>query len=255
MVKAKDTKSLLIVLIICVYSSFTGKCYSQQQEKDTLPTYNLNLGFDLQTKYLWRGMEIMPTNSSPVIFPTIGYSYNNICAYVVGGYALNGLHSEVDWGISYTYKCFTVGVNDYYYPSLESLVDQLFNYKSATTNHWIEGVFTITPNKFPGHITISNFFYGADKDAEGQQAYSTYAEAGYSYALSANRHLSLTIGAALNASCYNGYEQGGCICNVELKYTRELQLNKDLTLPLSVAYIVNPTRKKSFVNLTTSLTL
>ena len=255
MIKVRDTKFLLIAFIIYTYSSFAVECYSQQQDESAYSSSNLYLGFDLQTKYVWRGMEIMTKDSSPVIFPTISYSNSHIYAYIMGGYALNGLHSEVDCGISYTYKSLTIGINDYYYPSIESPTDQLFNLRNASTGHWLEGVITIMPEKIPWYLTISNFFYGADKNLEGRQAYSTYAEVGYFYNFSANRRLSLTMGASLNNSCYNGYKHGGGICNIEFKYTRILQLSKDLTFPLSVAYILNPTREKSFINLTTSIIL
>ena len=72
------------------------------------------LGLDLQTKYIWRGMEMMTQKSSPVLFPSVNYSWEGFFVYAMGGYATNGEYAEVDLGISYTWKGFTLGFNDYY---------------------------------------------------------------------------------------------------------------------------------------------
>ena len=110
-------------------------------------------------------------------------------------------------------------------------------------------------------MTVSNFFYGADRyieidDAgnptEEKQAYSTYAELGTYYDFLNDNRISLAVGAALNKSCYNGYDKKFSICNIELKYTYNLGI-KSFTLPLSVAYIYNPVYEKSYVNFSTSL--
>ena len=117
----------------------------------------------------------------------------------------------------------------------------------------IEAVLTISPERIPAYLTVSNFFAGADKDAEGRQAYSTYAEVGTHYDFLNDHRLALALGAAFNKSCYNAYEHGFGICNIELKYTYSL-LMKNSSLPLSVAYIINPVYEKSHVNFTASFT-
>ena len=35
---------------------------------------NFHLGVDLQTKYIWRGMEMMTNDAAPVVFPCLNYS-------------------------------------------------------------------------------------------------------------------------------------------------------------------------------------
>ena len=97
------------------------------------------------------------------------------------------------------------------------------------------------------------FFYGADKRPDGKQAYSTYAELGTYYDFLEDNRISLAIGAALNKSCYNGYEKNFSICNIEGKYTYNLGFKNDWNLPLSVAYIYNPVYDKAFVNFTANI--
>lgn len=212
---------------------------------------NFHLGVDLETKYIWRGVEMMTDEAAPVLFPTVNYSNKGFYAYVMGGYAINGKYAEVDMGLSYTYKWLSIGINDYYYPTTNVPKDHYFNFKNAQTGHWLEAVITIAPEKIPAYLTFSNFFYGADKNLEGKQAYSTYIELGTYYDFLNDHKLSLALGAAFNKSCYNGYEHDFSICNIELKYTYNLAI-KVFSLPLSVAYILNPVYEKSYVNFTAS---
>lgn len=213
---------------------------------------NFHLGVDLQTKYIWRGMEMITNDAAPVVFPGINYSKGGFYAYVLGGYSINGKYSEVDAGLSYTYKWITVGINDYYYPTTTVPEDQYFNFKSRETGHWFEAAITIAPENIPAYLTVSNFFAGADKNLDGKQAYSTYAELGGHYDFLNDHQLALDVGAAFNKSCYNGYAHDFGICNVELKYTYILKFKNDWALPLSVAYIINPVYEKSHVNFTAS---
>lgn len=208
---------------------------------------NFHLGVDLQTKYIWRGMEMMTSESAPVVFPQINYQYKGLYAYVMGGYAINGKYSEVDLGVSYTYKWLTVALNDYYYPTITTPEDQYFNFKSHETGHWFEAAITIAPENIPAYLLVSNYFAGADKNWDGKQAYSTYAELGGHYDFLNEHQLALAVGAAFNKSCYNGYNHNFGICNIELKYTYNVAM-KNFTLPLSVAYNINPVYEKSHVN-------
>lgn len=212
---------------------------------------NFHLGVDLQTKYIWRGMEMMTEDAAPVIFPCLNYSNSGFYAYAMGGYSINGKYAEVDLGLSYTYKWLTVALNDYYYPTTNTAEDNYFNLKNKETGHWLEGVITIAPENIPAYLSVSNFFAGADKNADGDQAYSTYAEIGAHYDFLNDHRLALAVGAAFNKSCYNGYEHNFSVCNIELKYTYNVAM-KNFTLPLSVAYLVNPVYEKSHVNLTAS---
>ena len=234
-------KTLLVLVIWCLVGAVA---VAQEEGKKAS---DFHLGLDLQTKYIWRGMEMMVEDAAPVVFPQLSYQKGGLYAYAMGGYSINGKYAEVDLGASYTYKFLTVGLNDYYYPTIDSAQDDYFNFKSKKTGHRLEGVITIAPESIPAYLTLSNYFAGADKNAEGKQAYSTYAEVGGHYDFLNDHQLALAVGAAFNKSCYNGYEHGFGICNVELKYTYNVAF-KNFTLPLSVMYIINPVYEKAHVN-------
>ena len=58
------------------------------QEDSLKHKSNFHLGIDLQTKYIWRGMEMMTNEAAPVVFPQINYQYKGLFAYVMGGYSI-----------------------------------------------------------------------------------------------------------------------------------------------------------------------
>ena len=73
---------------------------------------SFSLGLQLQSKYIWRGMEMITEDAAPVLFPSFNCSYKGLFLYAMGGYAINGKYAEVDLGISYTWKGLTIGFND-----------------------------------------------------------------------------------------------------------------------------------------------
>jgi len=244
------TKKLVIIFTLFCFNAFLVAQNQDVQVDKVRMASPLHLGLDLQTKYLWRGMEMMTEESVPVLFPSIGYLNSGFFAYIMGGYSINGKYAEVDLGLSYTFRWLTIGVNNYYYPTTDSADDQYFTFDSKKTGHWWEGVISVTPEKVPVKLSMSNFFAGADKNLDGKQAYSTYIEIGTWFDFIHNNLFALNIGAALNKSCYNGYDHGLGICNIETKYTHNVEFKNGWVLPLGVAYIINPVCEKSYVNFT-----
>lgn len=250
----------IVLCIVCFLllgvniNASAGESDVQTEEKNNwggkLIKSPFGLGLDIQTKYMWRGMEMMSEDAAPVLFPSVNYSWKGFYAYFMGGYAVNGKYAEVDAGISYTLSDFTVGIYDYYYPTVNGKKDEYFT--SKHTGHWLEASISYNPSKLPLWVTLSNFFHGADKyvTAEGKekQAYSTYLEIGTYYDFLHYNRISFCVGAAFNKSCYNDYEHDFSVCNVDLKYTYNVNFNSGWKLPLSVEYIYNPVFDKSFVN-------
>ena len=222
---------------------------------------NFHLGLDIQTKYVWRGMEMLSADSAPVLFPGINYQWQGLYVYAMGGYAINGKYAEVDMGISYTWKGLTVGFNDYYYPTLSAKQDEYFT-GGKRTGHWLEACATYAPEKVPIWLTISNFFYGYDKDRaydgdgneiSAKQAYSTYFEIGTYYDFLDNNRISLAVGVTPSKSCYSDYQKKMALCNIDLKYSYNVKFNSGWTVPLSTEFIYNPVFDKPFINFIVNL--
>lgn len=197
---------------------------------------------ELSTKYMWRGIEY---GTAPTVFPMIGYTAHGFNAFAMGGYAINGSHQEVDLGVSYTAKEFTVGVSDYYYPSSVGEKDGYFKLSNRETGHWVEAYATWTGTKIPLWVTVSTYIFGADKNEDGKQMYSSYAEVGYTHSFADDNNISLCVGANLNKGFYTNNESGFNVVNVNAKYSTAFKFGS-FKLPVSASYVLNPYRNKSF---------
>ena len=204
-----------------------------------------SLGIELTSKYIWRGQEYA---NGPVMFPSVSYTYSGLSVGAVGAYDFHGDYSELDLFVSYSFKGFTASITDYYYPTAVGSNDAYLNLKNSETGHMWEGSISYEHENVPVWILASTFFAGADKNLDGGQAWSSYAEIGTHYDFLNNNSVSLAVGASLNKSFYNNFETGFSVVNIALKYTREIALGKNFTLPLSASYVINPQKNKSYLN-------
>lgn len=203
----------------------------------------VHLGIELQTKYMWRGIEY---GTAPTIFPQISFDKLGLNIYAMGGYAVNGSHSEVDLGISYSFYGVTIGLNDYYYPSAVGENDKYFNFKRGETGHYLEAVVGYYPEKLPFWILASTYVAGADTlPGTTKNAFSSYLELGLHYDFLDDHRIALACGMALNKSFYNDYEKKFSVSNVMLQYTYNVRINW-WTLPLKAALVYNPYRNKFY---------
>lgn len=197
---------------------------------------------ELSTKYMWRGIEY---GADPTVFPMIGYNTHGFNAFAMGAYAINGSHQEVDLGVSYTAKELTVGVSDYYYPSAVGEKDQYFKLSNRETGHWVEAYATWTGTKIPFWVTVSTYIFGADKNTDGKQMYSSYAELGYTHSFTDDNSIALCVGANLNKGFYTDNESGFNVVNINAKYSTAFKFGS-FKLPVSASYVLNPYKNKSY---------
>ena len=203
----------------------------------------VHLGVELQTKYMWRGIEY---GTAPTLFPQIYFNKWGLNIYAMGGYAVNGSHSEVDLGISYSFYGVMIGLNDYYYPSAVGENDHYFNFKRGETGHYLEAVVGYYPEKLPFWILASTYVAGADTlPGTTKNAFSSYLELGLHYDFLNDHQIALACGMALNKSFYNDYEKKFSVCNVMLQYTYNVRI-KWWTLPLKAALVYKPYRNKFY---------
>lgn len=203
----------------------------------------VHLGLEIQTKYMWRGIEY---GTAPTLFPQIYFNKWGLNIYAMGGYAVNGSHSEVDLGISYSFYGVMIGLNDYYYPSAVGENDHYFNFKRGETGHYLEAVVGYYPEKLPFWILASTYVAGADTlPGTTKNAFSSYLELGLHYDFLNDHQIALACGMALNKSFYNDYEKKFSVSNVMLQYTYNVRI-KWWTLPLKAALVYNPYRNKFY---------
>ena len=110
----KSTRFFLLLTILFI----STVVYAQEVVKPSTTSTNnwgqkmikspFGLGLDVQTKYIWRGMEMITEDAAPVLFPSFNYSWKGLYVYAMGGYAINGKYAEVDLGASYSWNGFTI---------------------------------------------------------------------------------------------------------------------------------------------------
>lgn len=240
-------KKVLPLTVIFLLLTHCAALHSQEAESSPLRKSNFHIGTELRTKYIWRGVEMITENSSPVIFPTLSFSSAGLYIGACGSHAFRGNFAELDLTLSYTRGWVTIGLNDYFNPSVDSPDDTYFHYGRGT-GHSFEGFVTVEPEGIPAYLTFATLFAGNDLTPQGKRAFSTYAEIGGRYDFLEDNTLSLALGATFNPSIYNDFRTGFSVCNIELKYTHTLEVPVLGDLPVGVALIVNPVFRKSFMD-------
>jgi hypothetical protein len=248
--------STLLILVL------VDPCFSQtedvhQNEKGPSYPVRFNLGADLVSRYIWRGKDY---GNSPAIQPNISFSFAGLKIGVWGSYGFvyrenSGNYSEFDPYISYTWKWFTVGVTDYFYPNGITPNDnnRYFNYDSKTTGHTFEGCLTFTgPEKFPLQVYAGTFFYGADKDKDSigvyglgtTNNYSTYFEVSYSFNVRGIGVKPFVGGIPFGSMWYGPY---GGVVNAGLTISKSIKISKEYELPVYASVISNPEAQSVFL--------
>ena len=111
------TKKLILFAAVFFTTIMAHAAEPNDTLLDTRRPSHFHIGLEMQTKYVWRGQEMMVGESSPVVFTQLYYQYKGWRAYTKGGYAINGQFSQVNVGVDYSYKWLQVGLTDYYFPS------------------------------------------------------------------------------------------------------------------------------------------
>lgn len=267
-------KSKLLFIIIFFIST---SIFSQENQSkiDTLSVEKekkITLKVDLVSRYLWRGqcwggnyIAVQPTVEYAVTPKlTIGFwattNFKDDYFYPDGVTSYKG-YQEIDFYVTYQLNNFLqIQVWDYYWPSVckvEGVNNGFFNYRK-------DGVKTVDVMthfdfsdgyKYPFNATISTLVAGNDYSLDNngknvKQNFTTYIELGYTFTLfekssiKAFHRIKLdpVIGAVLNNKAryysYGDYDKVSFI-NMGIKATKEIDLGKGITMPLSLNYIHN----------------
>ena len=227
-------KRLLFALLLC----FPLLAMAQENGKGEF--YG---SVDFSSRYMWRGMQ---NGDAPSVMPTIGYSKGRFDIYAWGAFAVDDSYREINIGASYSLGNFTLELVDYFYPWPGS---DFFNFSKHSTTHTLEAIATYEPEKVPLHITVGSIIFGDDKKENGKNAFSTYAELGYTHEFNEKNSLSGVVGAALNKSFYNDYSKNTSIVNLGASYTRIFSFWKFEEFPVTASYTYNPYLEKSYFNI------
>lgn len=231
---------------------------------------HINLGADLVSRYIWRGIQL--EGNAPNIQPFFTYRTGGFEAGVWGAFSLSGNnHSqEIDLHVSRSFakNMFTVTVTDYFFPE-EFGNYNYFKYGKNITGHIFEGTLAFNgAKKFPLTVLVATNFFGADAARIGGDPespdfnkktgiqYSTYVELGYPFQVKnveINTFVGFNATSPRKANTYTGYRgesgfygTGLGVVNLGFTASKAIQITKKYTLPLMVSLVTNPQSGKIY---------
>ena len=263
---------LLFFLLLCSTSIFSQINNSKTDSVNVKKEKKLKLNLDIVSRYIWRGQSW--GGNYIAVQPTIEYAvtpklklgfwattnFKDDYFYPDGVTSGKG-YQEINFYATYQLNDFLqFQVWDYYWPSVskvEGVDNSFFNYGK-------DGVKTVDAilhfdfsegYKYPFNITISTFVAGNDYryDSNGENAkqnFTSYLEFGYTFTLFEKSAIKVlngieldpVIGAVINNKAayysYADYDEVSFI-NMGIKATKEIDLGKGITMPLSLNYIHN----------------
>jgi len=258
------TKVFTLLLIFISAISFA-------QTDSTKSDFDLDLGADLMSRYIWRGTEF--GGGSPSIQPAIALTYKNLELGVWGAYSTGGVNAsqELDLYLSYTFldDKFSFIVTDYYFPSDTGKYDY-YGYDDKTGHILEAGIVFNGTNKIPFSFSAYVNVAGNDAPTIGDNItdtanynkktgiqYSNYFELAYNKTIK-NVDLSIFMGATLNnpskinnETGYIGesgfYGNGPGIVNLGFTVSKELKVTDSFSIPVTASLITNPQAEKVFL--------
>lgn len=230
-------KALAVVLTISLCS------FGTLQASDNENGVKLTVQGDLVSSYIWRGMYQTGVSFQPTLALGVGgFSLTAWGSTDFDGYqASEGLaNKEIDLTAAYTFGNSgpTFSVADLWWAGQGA--NKYFNFKSHETAHHFEAglAYTLPLEKFPLSMAWYTMFVGQDKDADGDQNYSSYVELNYPFSVK-RVDLNVTCGVVpYKAPQY--YTNGFAVTNVALKGTTVIKVTDSFSLPIFAQAIWNP---------------
>lgn len=199
------------------------------------------VGADLVSEYIWRGAKC----GDAAIQPTLGVSMAGIDLSFWGSVGVaNTLDTrELDITLSYSIAGASVGVTDYWFSAGDEPFGRYFKYGKGVTNH----VFEAFAGYDFGFASVSWYtnFAGADYDANGDAAFSSYCELSAPFSLG-GADWTATLGMVPFESGFYGTE-GFAVTNVSLSAAKSIDITESFSLPLSAGVTFNPCAEMAYL--------
>ena len=239
--------------ILTVFIMSSLKIVAQTDPIPKAPSSSLDLGLDIQSRYIWRGIQLGANSLSAQ--PYIEFSSGKFAVGAWGAYNLGGtsIGNEADLYASYSFSdAFSVTVTDYFFPKGGNFQ----GYFPYNAGHIFEAMVAFAgTNSFPIGISIATNFDGAIKYDDGgdeKSAHSTYVELSYNTTVK-NVELGLFTGAVFADD--NGYylTNGSGLINIGLSVAKAVKLSESFSLPVNAALIINPDAENIYLTFGFSL--
>ena len=206
----------------------------------------IDLGVDLQSRYIWRGLQLGGPSASAQ--PYLEFSAGKFAIGAWAAYSLGGVNNiqEADLYASYAISdAFSITVTDYFFPE-DLSSNGYFNYKEDETGHVFEGMISFAGTEgFPIAISVATNFAGA---ATGE----TYVEASYSKEVG-DVEWGIFAGAVFGDDDGYYFTDGEGLINLGLSASKEVKITDSFSLPVNAALIFNPDQENIYLTFGFSL--
>ncbi len=196
---------------------------------------------DLVSSYIWRGIpQEGSKGGSPNIQPCVTYTNGIFSIGAWGSSAFSGQVKEVDLCATLAMsKDFSIMITDYNWNNNHNY----FNYQSHGTDHIYEATLAYAgAQAFPLSVSVNTMFYGDDKNASGNNAYSSYLELGYPL----SSMVKAFMGASLVDSPMIYGNSNFAVINIGLRATKIMKVTDTFSLPVYGILGCNPQLGKAF---------
>ncbi len=205
------------------------------------PQVSISAGADIYSRYNWRGLDFGDAASFQ---PTLSLGIGNFSIGAWGAYSFfsgsTPAYNENDLFATYEIETesagsFTIIYTDYYYPYSGA---SFFKY-NVSFSHVLEGGLSYSgPEKFPVELSA---YYNIKNDPDK----SAYIQVGYP-ATVVDVSLSFYAGFTPDASEWYATTKAGFI-NLGVTATKNVEITEKFSLPVHIAYILNPYAEQSTV--------
>jgi hypothetical protein len=228
---------ILLACLVCLgFATF-----AQEPEESEPSKASFYMNADVVSRYLWRGLLYSPNVN---IQPTAGLSVGNFFVGAWGSYAISDKYAEVDFFAGFTAGRLMFMVSDYY-AEIETDMAAIdhFQWGADETAHALEATVSYTFGEgFPLTLTAATFFYGNDRDAQGDNYYSTYLEGSYPFSFS-GYDFNLFAGGTPAEGLYAAE---AALVNLGVSASKAIQINESISIPVSMSLVSNPKAEDIF---------
>ena len=219
--------------LVAIFSAFT----SAMAQDNNHPEVELSAGFDLTSRYQWRGLLLSPGAAAQPFMEITGKGFT------VGAWGSSTLHpyewQEVDLYLSYEWKNLRLSVFDYFYFSDTLQNSGFFNYKNNETTHVLELVAEFTGSeKIPFRVLGAYNFYGADPTN------SMYFELAWMKNIR-DTEIEIFGGFTPDKGFYHESKRG--LTNIGVSAARNIQINDQINVPFQIRLVYNPLVQKTIM--------
>lgn len=239
-----------LAIIFTLSAIFFAALIPAQAQESSVAT---DVGATIKSRHYWRGI---PVSSAPVFASSLSLSSGQFTIGFWGGYAFDNTYSEFDIFASYSVGGFSVSVTDLYVYNdylANNNNHRYFNFDQKTTLHNFDATLAYQlQGSFPLKIAASTMLWGADRDVDGDQRYSSYVELSYPLEINEENTLNFFMGTSLLDKA-NAYGNGFGVVNAGVTGFRKVPITENYSLPLTATVAFNPQAEYGYLIFTVSL--